>query len=312
MPGREALAADGPGAAGLPLELRKHYDHAFPAVDVALSDGVPNAPEQRAAVQDKLQNQLLQAALCVNRGLAGTWSTIDVYLDNIGAGHNWPSGATQDRRAWVELVAYKGAQVIYHSGTDGQGQPLTNGARVVALAAEDPDLWLIRDCMFDAQGNEVHMFWQAAASDPNQLPVAPTLNPTDPGVNSAHILRSYPLVTSTPSTIPEVPDRVTLRVLIQPIGLDVLDILSTPDPQGGPDASPDLDPMYIARMPTFSVLRPRKGGTTLDDLEWNPVDAVSEPSNDSLVSRSCVVAGNVNFNSDWYPPVAHGSSACRP
>jgi hypothetical protein len=311
MPGRDGLAADGPAAAGLGPKLRKHYDHAFPGVDVALTDGFPNAAAQRAAVEDKLENQLLQAALCVNRSIAGKWSTIDVYLDNIGAGHGWPSGATQDRRAWIELVAYKGDRVIYHSGTDDLGKPLALDARIVDRGPADPDLWLLRDCMFDASGNEVHMFWQAASSDPDALPAALTLDPTDPNVNRAHIVRSYPLVTSTPSTIPGVPDRVTLRVLLRPIGLDVMDLLAAPDPEA-PSAPLDLDPAIVARMPTFSVLRSSKGRTRVDGLEWTLPAAASQPVHDPLVLRSCVMAGNVNLNSDWYPPPAHASGGCRP
>jgi len=155
------------------------------------------------------------------------------------------------------------------------------------------------------------MFWQAAEADSNQLPVPATLNPTDPGVNRAHILRSYPLPTSNPSTLAVVPDRVTLRIRLQPIGLDVLDLLATPN-QDDPTAPLDLDPAVIARMPTFSVLRPTKGDSMVDYLEWNPTDAVPQPSRDPLVARSCVMVGSVNLNSDWYPATLHQNDACRP
>jgi len=311
MHGETGVVAEGPRSAGLPLRVRRRYDHAFPAVDVALTDGFPQAEKQRQAVEENLQNRLLQGAICVSQNIAGRWSTIDVYLDNIGAGHQWPSGSTQDRRAWVEVIAYRGSQVVYHSGTDENGVPLTSRARVVDVHRVDPDLWLLRDCMFDARGNEVHMFWEAAVSDGNQLPVAASGNPSNPGVNAAHIVRRYPLFDSTPSTISGVPDRVTLRVLLQPVGQDVLELLAKPSPDGDPDAVPDLDPAVLDRMPVFSVLRPTKGNTKLDSLEWTPTEAIPRPSNDALVTRSCVMAGSVNFDSDWYSPPEHQNESCR-
>ena len=91
MDGSQGLAASYPGAA-----TRTVHSHQFPGVDLALDPTFPQADLQKAAVQASLDSTL-QAALCV-KGVPGQ-ASIQVVLDNVGAGHQWPSGATQDRRA---------------------------------------------------------------------------------------------------------------------------------------------------------------------------------------------------------------------
>lgn len=233
MDGRQGLAADAPG-----VGVRRVHAHTWPGVDTALTP-FPEMEAQKAAVQASL-DATLQAALCV-KGSAGS-ATIQVVLDNVGAGHSWPSGATQDRRAWVELVAYANGQPVYQSGV------VPDGTAVTAL--QDPDLWLIRDCILDGNGNEVHMFWEALSYDSNQLPGPVTNVQTDPKYYLTHVMRAFPRPTSTPSTIP-MPDRVTMRVRLVPVGLEVLDDLIQ---------SKDLDPAVKAKMPTFTL----KG----TELEW--------------------------------------------
>ena len=88
-----------------------------------------------------------------------------------------------------------------------------------------PNFWLMRDCMFDAQGKEVHMFWEAVSHDSNQLPGPMTNVPTDPTFYLTHVVRTFPRATSTPSKLTVMPDRVTMRVRLVPVGFDVLDNL---------------------------------------------------------------------------------------
>ncbi|MFT3769239.1 MAG: multiheme c-type cytochrome [Minicystis sp.] len=238
MAGRQGVAADMPG-----VGVRRVHEHTFPGVDTALTT-FPEADAQKAAVQASLDGTL-QAALCV-KGSAGA-ATIQVVLDNVGAGHGWPSGSTQDRRAWVELLAYAGQTTVYQSGV------VPDGTSVTALT--DPDLWLVRDCILDGNGKEVHMFWEAASYDSNQLPGPVTSSQTDPDYYKTHVVRTFPRPTSTPAVIP-MPDRVTMRVRLVPVGLDVLDDLI---------ASGDLDASVKAKMPTWTL-----GGT---DLEWTEAAA---------------------------------------
>src|SRR5260370_28415738 len=129
---------------------RKFHSHDFPGVDVSLDPGASNAGVVRAAVQRFLASSL-QGAVCVTQG-----GGVRVLLDPVFLGHDWPSGAAQDRRAWAEGIAYRSGSVIYQSGVVPDGTP-------VVAVQNDPDLWLLRDQMFDTQGNPSNMLCQAAS-----------------------------------------------------------------------------------------------------------------------------------------------------
>ena len=257
MEGRDALAADAPG-----VKVRRVHGHGVPGVDVALTD-FPEMEAQKAAIQQSLDATLL-AQLCV-RGAGSPGATIQVVLDNAGAGHMWPSGASQDRRAWVEVIAYAGDQIVYKSGVVPEGTSVSDLA--------DPDVWWPRECMLNGDGEQVHMFWEAADFDQNTLPGPTTSNMADPAFYATHVVRSFPRPTSQPPALATPPDRVTMRVLLVPVGFDVLDDLV---------ASGDLDPKYKAKMPTF-VLGPTQ-------LEWTEASATIKYP-DQGVEVSCVTAG---------------------
>ncbi len=257
MEGREGLAAQAPG-----VKFRKVHGHGFPGVDVALTD-FPEAKAQTAAVQRSLDGTL-QAALCV-KGADSPGATIQVVLDNVGAGHLWPSGVAHDRRAWVEVQAFAKDQVIYQSGVVADGESVTS--------LPDPDLWLMRECMFDQQSKPVDMFWEAASTETSQLPGPTTSVPTDPDYYLTHVFRIFPRPTSVPSSLATPPDRITMRVHVVPVGLDVLDSLV---------ASGDLDAAVKAKMPVFTL--------TVPNLVWTPEAAtIKYPEQGILVS--CVAAG---------------------
>ena len=86
----------------------------FPAVDLPATPFPPEAPQneaQRAAAQ-ALLDTVVQSTLCWNP----LTSRFELTLDNVASGHAFPSGATPDRRAWVEIAAYAGDQTVYTSG----------------------------------------------------------------------------------------------------------------------------------------------------------------------------------------------------
>src|SRR5206468_1074037 len=140
---------------------RRKHAHTFAAVDVALT---PFAETDTQARETKsLLDSTLQSALCVSAAK----NEIRVLMDNVAAGHSFPSGASQDRRVWIEVLGFAGGTQVYASGAAADG-------------ASDPDLWLLRDCIFDDKGAEVHMFWQAASTEGNALPGQITFDATDP------------------------------------------------------------------------------------------------------------------------------------
>lgn len=271
MAGSQGLAADAPG-----VKLRTVHAHTFPAVDVALTS-FPDDKKQLAEIHDKLDTGTLQAALCIRHELGGIRA--EVVLDNVGAGHQWPSGASQDRRAWVELVAYAAGQQIYSSGA------VPDGTAVVDAA--DPDLWLVRDCMFDQSGKSVHMFWQAASTEQNLLPAPITTDQSSPDFYLTHVYWRYP----RSGALPAAPDRVTMRVRLRPIGLDVIDDLV---------ASGDLDASVRGRIPTFDL--------SSTALEWTPAKATLHYA-DGTTQVDCVTGGLPGGKSA-NPAPTH--SACTP
>jgi hypothetical protein len=96
--------------------------------------------------------------------------------------------------------------------------------------------------MFDATNKQVDMFWQAATSQGNELTMPVTTDTTDKRYYLTHIYQRFPRAIDT--WLPQLPDQVTVRIRLQPIGLDVLDDLV----DGG-----DLDRDVAAAIPTFDV-----------------------------------------------------------
>jgi len=200
LPGYDGPAADVVGAPN-----RRLHQHQMPGIDMALS-AWPEGDDQRVKIERDLFPSVL-TNVCVQPGAGGI--EINVIVDNVFAGHAWPSGTTHARRAWVHLVAYSGGDVIFESGGVGAGD--------VVSQVDDPNLWLMRSKMFDGDGNEVVMPWQAASTESTLLPAAVTNDPADPAYYHAKE-RVYTLSGASP-------DRVTMTLNMRPVGLDVVDSL---------------------------------------------------------------------------------------
>ncbi len=209
---------------------RRIHDHSMAAVDVALTP-FPDADGQKKAVQTLLDAAIV-AKLCVDPPQGGP--NVTVTLDNAFVGHAWPSGAAHDRRLWVELVGTAAGQTVYQSGV------VPDGTDVTTLA--DPDLWLLREQLFDGAKAPALFLWDAQSKQEDFLQPAVTNDPQNP---------AYYHAVSRPYTLPPAVDDVKMRVRIVPIGLDVMNALV----QSG-----DLDASLVAKMPTFTL-----SGTV---LEW--------------------------------------------
>jgi hypothetical protein len=266
--GCHMTGSDGP-ASVISTKVRRLHDHGFPGVDVALTAspllGADGLAHQKQAVQAMLDSEL-QSTLCYDDAT----QKITVALDNVGAGHDFPSGASQDRRLWANVTAYAGSQQLYQSGVQ-PGQTIESGL--------DPDLWLMRDCTYDASGAETHMFWDAAQLASNLLPGPPPLRLDDPTtLTKSHVKYVYPV---GPTTLPTPPDRITLGVSVKAVGDDVLASLV---------ASGDLDPALAAAVPTFQL----GSGAA---LEWNRATATASIDAQTGDRLLCVNTGR-------YTPIA--------
>ncbi len=165
--------------------------------------------------------------LCASPPLAE--SELEVILENAFAGHSFPSGAAQDRRAWVEVKAWDDTdQLIFESGVVEAGQPVAE--------LSDPNLWLFRDTVLKGDGSEAHMFWDVVDLESSLL-VQATSN--DPGeIHAQTKIFAVPLSAG-------IPVRATVRVFVRPMGLEVLqDLVET-----GHLAESVLD-----EIPTFEVI----------------------------------------------------------
>lgn len=220
-----ARGADGIAASGT-KRTRKLHDHVFPGVDVAL-DG-PFAEEVGELNADEvdgfLNTTLRVASLCVEYptdSAAADRVRLLVDLDNVGAGHAFPSGASQDRRLWLDVRVLVDDAVVYASGNVAEGGDV--------LAANDPDLWLLRDEVKKTDGSPAHMFWDVASVTPHAMGGVVTRVVGAPGYDATHALRSYPRAANGWIDAPFDPARlrVELRIKLLPMGFDVLDDLVT-------------------------------------------------------------------------------------
>ena len=226
----DGVIADVPG-----VPLRKPKDHAFPGVDVALTEW-PEIDAQLMGIERDLF-AAVTPKLCAEPPGPLSFTYI---LDNVFAGHMLPTGAAADRRGWVEIIAYDDSdQVVFQSGVVAEGQPV---AELPGLG--DDQLWQIRDFARDGSGAEAHMFWDVREVDSQLLLPAVTNDPGDPRFSHS-VQRTYNMVLAS------APARVTARMRLRPVGLDVLDDLI---------ASGHLDAVYRDRIRTFDLV-----GTA---LEW--------------------------------------------
>jgi hypothetical protein len=188
MDERRGPASNQPGA-----PMRSVHSHSWPGVDVALEE-FPQKKEQREQVQSLLDKSV-DSGLCVSS--KGGTIELNVGLRNSAAGHAFPSGASQDRRLWLEIVAKRAGEIVFHTGK-------TAGAR---------HSWLFRDILFDERAKETHRFWDAA--------------------RIAHRVLPFPVGAQDSTQVARIfryrgrhlPDEVSVTLHLQPIGRDVLDEL---------------------------------------------------------------------------------------
>jgi hypothetical protein len=249
--------------------------HSFLAVDQPTTPTLPAPPASETSLQQFLDTTVSTALCVVQQDGNGA---IRVIVDNIAAGHSVTSGSAQDRRLWAEVIAYQAGQVIYQSGVVPAGAPVTS-------LTSDPDLWLVRDCMFDDAGAQVNMFWQAASVESNLIPYPTTSVATDPAYYRTHVIQYYPR--NQTATLPAAPDKVTLRLLLQPIGLDVLQDL---------ESSGDLDAGVAGQIPTLVFPEPI--------LTWTAATANAEYL-EGETPVSCITDTGLNVAAETYPAVNH-------
>ncbi len=218
MDGSDDVVADFDGA-----QIRRRHSHAFPGVDLAITEW-PGIATQRALILNELRTTV-QSQLCYNPST----NSMDLSLTNVAAGHMFPSGATQDRMAWVEFVAKVGDTEVLKSGVFADDEAVSNEG--------DDLLWRMKDFGFNAANESEHMFWDIVRVESELLPPSVTFDMTDPRYDHSRT-RSYPLGANPR------PDEVDVVVRIRAVGRELIDDLI---------ASGDLDEQYRNAIETMDL-----------------------------------------------------------
>jgi hypothetical protein len=228
----EERAANFPGT-----RTRETHWHHFPAVDVSLTDDMPHQDILRTSIENcELQMATLSG---FQVRVADDWRPrVDPFTFTIdiehSVGHNFPSGASADRRLWIELVVYdEQDQILFESGRikDGELEEKPEGD-----PKHDPQFRPFRDYLVDRDGNETHMFWEAV--DFKRSDLIPYAINTEPGSHTARRTFTTKQFLTTPAP------RIELWLRLRPMGVDVLQDLV----QSG-----HLDSAVIDQMPTFTL-----------------------------------------------------------
>jgi len=240
-PGEDVIA-DKPGL-NVPARHNGYHEHLWPAIDESLTPALPGGDVLSAGIARDLSPAITivgptptggtaaqaRGGICVTPQSGGQ---ITVRIDSRGTGHMWPSGAAQDRRAWLELIAYDASNnIVFQTGV----VPDDKDPEEIA----DPNLFPMWDFTFKDDNTPAHFFWDVAREDPSHLIRPPvTLVQTDPAFD--HSSTATFMVPNATVTI----DHITARVRIRPLSLRMLDDLVT---------SGDLDAGIAAQVKTLEI-----------------------------------------------------------
>jgi hypothetical protein len=233
---RDGVIADAPGASTRSLGF---HEHVWPAIDQALTS-FPNVDVMTTDIARDLDSATnivgakpagltyIPGGVCVVP-LGG--GTISVRVDSISVGHRFPSGAAQDRRAWLEVIAYDASgSVVFASGVVPDGSDPED--------ISDPQLFGLWNRTFRDDGSPAPFFWDVATARPQLLAAPVTLDPNDPRFD-----HSSTATFAVGSAIANI-DHVTARLRVRAFPLATLDLLV---------ASGDLDPAVKQQVQTLTT-----------------------------------------------------------
>ena len=216
------------------------HEHLFVGVDVALTDH-PDRELQMRAIQCKLNDTIHISTLQV-----GTDGILTIIVET-DVGHGFPTGATQDRRVWLEI------KIIDRAGNERYIGRVADDETVVDVKAEPGNeaMPTYFHTLLDENGEETHDFWEA--NDRTGQPI----KPPNPGDHSLiHNIPIYNLAAPEETW----PARVEVIAHVRPVGRDVIeDLVST---------GHLADDSILQLMPTFTA----SGSFTVWDMNENELD----------------------------------------
>jgi hypothetical protein len=236
MPSSTDVVADAPGLA-VKSRMNGFHEHLWPGIDQALS-AFPETDAQAAGIKRDLDPAVAivgPAAFASNVQPGGICldppGILSVRIDSIGTAHQWPSGAAQDRRAWLEVIAYDSANaIVFQSGVVADGMdPEELG---------DPNLFGLWDRTFKDDGTPAHFFWDVATVDSKLLRPPVTLDKNSSAFDHSSTVMFN--VGGIYSTI----DHITTRIRIRPLSYALMDDLVS---------SGDLDATTAGQLRTLDI-----------------------------------------------------------
>lgn len=249
------VIADKPGLA-VKSRPNSFHEHLWPAVDRALPYSTDPADPQVIGIKAILDPALI---IIGPRPVAGGTppggicldppGVLTVRMDTISTGHMYPSGAAQDRRVWLEVIAYRADNsIVFQSGVVGPTQdPEDLADPIIDCSSATPmscsGFW---DRTFKDDNSPAHFFWEVARVDSRLLKPPITFVPTDAGYD--HSTTASFQVGASYNQI----DHITARILTRPFAYSVLDELVM---------SGDLDASLV---PTLETL-----DSAFSDQTWN-------------------------------------------
>ena len=228
------------------------HEHLWPGIDQSMTPfaGVDAAAAQAAGIARDLDpaltivgpaksgGQIGEGGICVTHD-----GRITVRMDSRGPGHDWPSGAAHDRRAWLEVIAYDAAgDVVFSSGDvpdDLDPEQL-----------DDPDLVGLWERALGEDGTPAHFIWDVASVSSILLAPPITLDRNVAAFDHS-MTASFPIGTMLAANI----DHISARVRVRPYPHAVLDDLV---------ASGDLDSTIAANLGTLDIAGADRHWTAAD------------------------------------------------
>lgn len=221
------------------------HDHGFPAIDQAM---IPFAgtDAQTAGIAAILDPAL---AIVSPRPAGGgnppggiclvPPDKLSVRIDTFNDGHNFPSGASHDRRTWLEAIAYAAdGSVVFSSGAVPDGMdpedlhdPIVDCTNANPNSFSCSGFW---DRTRKSDGSPAHFFWDVATETSFALKPPITLDPNSPAFD-----HSTTVVYPVGAALSQI-DHITARVRTQPLPHAMVRELV---------ASGDLDPMFAKPLP---------------------------------------------------------------
>ena len=226
-----SVIATAPAAKSRPNSF---HEHVWPGIDEATTP-FPGGDVLAADISRDLDPALTIVGATPRGGIIGSGGicvtpegggTLSVRIDTRGTGHMWPSGATHDRRAWLEVIARDANdQVVFSTGVIGENEDVDD---------ETPNLFPMWDRTVKTDGTPARFFWDVATVQRRLLRAPTTLDVNDPAFD--HSTTATFAIGAKALQIDHITARVRIRAVPHALLADLVE-------------SGDLDPSIAAHPP---------------------------------------------------------------